>query len=297
MRGQGLVLFVLSLPVLFGFLGLAVDGGYYMVLRRAAQFAADAAARAAAVDVLRAQQGELLLYLVATNHGRTVGLNNLQGHRVSGADVEIRYNNSFGALSGALGWLSGLPTPLTKSVRARVSAQYRTLFLRFVGISTVEIEVAGAQPLAVASLSGVLPLGVCTTTTATAPLGPWTLWRDGSSLCGIPGWDGLVNLDGSADACGDYQAWVQPAPRGPEPPVGSVAGLDPRDCSQMPLWLLGSTGSAQLVVVVDSGDRTVVGCRPALIVPLPGLGPILPGSVTGVPVGPLTSCSGVVQVE
>jgi Flp pilus assembly protein TadG len=209
--GQAVVLFALGLPVLLGLLGLAVDGGYYFAMRRATQFAADAAARAAATDVRRAQGGELLVFLTATNTGRTTGLINLEGLRLSNTDVEIAYNNTIGALGLSLGWNTGFPTLLTRSVRARVTARYDTLFMRLVGVSSLDLVVDGTQPLAVVSVSpGTLPLAICTATATAQPLGVWTLWQSGDNLCGVAGWNGLANLDGSANDCEDYQRWMTP---------------------------------------------------------------------------------------
>ena len=51
--GKTLVLFVLLTPALAGVAGLVIDGGLLMAAQRQAQNAADAAAMAAAMDVLR----------------------------------------------------------------------------------------------------------------------------------------------------------------------------------------------------------------------------------------------------
>jgi Flp pilus assembly protein TadG len=291
--GQVLVLFALGLPVLLGLLGLAIDGGYYFAMRRATQFAADSAARAAATEVRRAQQGALLAYLTATSNGRTVGLTNLEGLRLSNTDVEITYSTTINALSISLGWSLGLPTPLTRSVRARVTARYDTLFMRLVGVSSLDLEVAGTQPLAVVAISpGVLPLAVCQTTAAGAPLGPWTLWDAGANLCGLAGWDGLANLDGSANSCADYQSWIQPPPSGPAPSNGDVLGLDPRDCALLPLWMAPHNLSLQSIPEVDSATGTVLGCRLVLLTVN-----VLGGRVTGLPIGVRLPCGGIIQIE
>jgi Flp pilus assembly protein TadG len=293
--GQVVALFALGLPVLLGLLGLAVDGGYYFAMRRATQFAADAAARGAATEVRRAQQGALLAYLSATNTGRRTGLTNLAGLRLSNTDVEIAYNNTVGALSISLGWSTGLPTLLTRSVRARVTARYDTLFMRLVGISSLDLEVAGTQPLAVVSISpGVLPLAVCQTTAVGQPLGPWTLWQSGANLCGIAGWDGLANLDGSARACADYQHWIQPSPpSGPSPSDGDRISLDPRDCPLIPLWMQTYNLTLQSIPEVDpSSGNTVLGCRLVLL-----MVNVLGRTVRGLPVGVRLPCGGILQIE
>src|SRR5262245_9490545 len=50
-HGQALVLVALAMPMFFGFVGLAVDGGKLLVERRSIQNAADAAALAAAQEL------------------------------------------------------------------------------------------------------------------------------------------------------------------------------------------------------------------------------------------------------
>ena len=51
--GRALIMFVLLMPVLLGMVGLTVDGGLMLVVYRQTQNAADAAALAAAVDLLK----------------------------------------------------------------------------------------------------------------------------------------------------------------------------------------------------------------------------------------------------
>jgi Flp pilus assembly protein TadG len=292
-NGQVLVLFALSVPALLGLLGLAVDGGYYFAMRRATQFAADSAARAAATEVRRAQAGALLAYLTATSTGRTVGLTNLEGLRLSDTDIEIAYNNTIGALSVSLGWSTGLPLPTTRSVRARVTARYDTLFMRLVGVSSMDLEVAGSQPLAVVGVTpGVLPLAVCPATAA-LPVGLWTLWQSGSGLCGVSGWNGLANLDGSARGCADYQVWMGSPPTGPLPSQGDTVPLDPRDCPLVPLWMSAHNAQLRSIPEVDPATNEVLGCRLVLVVVLNAL----TGPVYGTPVGLRLPCGGILQIE
>ncbi|HEY7064573.1 MAG TPA: pilus assembly protein TadG-related protein [Chloroflexota bacterium] len=87
-RGQVMVLFVAMLPILLGFLGMALDGGWYFALRRGAQFAASAAARAAAQEV---QAGR---YSNAVPWGQTVGLYDLRGYQLTGPAVALDFNDA-----------------------------------------------------------------------------------------------------------------------------------------------------------------------------------------------------------
>ncbi|HEY7061312.1 MAG TPA: pilus assembly protein TadG-related protein [Chloroflexota bacterium] len=77
-RGQVAVVFAGLVVVLLGILGLAIDGGYYWAASRGVTIAADSAARAAAADVQRAQNGgSFALYGRATSDGRAIGQANL----------------------------------------------------------------------------------------------------------------------------------------------------------------------------------------------------------------------------
>ena len=114
-RGQVLVIFAAALPALFGFLGLALDGGYYLATTQTAQFAARAAARAAAVDV---QGGS---YGTATASGQAIGQQNLTLFRLSGVTITIAYDDTANATDATGGWYTSNPSAQTSSVRATVS--------------------------------------------------------------------------------------------------------------------------------------------------------------------------------
>jgi Flp pilus assembly protein TadG len=254
-RGQVLLVFAVALPALFGFLGLALDGGYFFAASEDAQFAARAAARSAAVAV---QSGS---YGAATTNGQAIGQRNLSELRLTGVSVALAYHNTAGAAPTAAGW-GTTPTAQTRAVRATVSGTYRTLFLPLVGVSSASI-----QRVTVVSMgtSLVLPLAVCSSVVAAQPSGAWVIWQDQASLCGVSSWDGLVNLDGSATSCTPYQNWISPAPpRGPAPVDGSTLTLDTRRCNQVDVWLRAypSGSLVQPIVVVDVvGGRRVLGCR------------------------------------
>src|SRR3954451_24695738 len=97
-RGQVIVLFVVLLPVLFGFLGMALDGGWYYALQRGAQFAASAAARAAAQEVLASRPGG------AAAWGQTIGLYDLRGLQLTDPDVALAFNDAPNATPTSAGW-------------------------------------------------------------------------------------------------------------------------------------------------------------------------------------------------
>src|SRR5690349_14853835 len=104
--GQILVLFGLLTFVLLGFLGLAIDGGYYFASSRLASVAADAAARAAATTVVIAQSDpqNAGLYNQATSNGLAIGQQNLTSTPLTGITMTIEYNDSLNASPTGGGW-------------------------------------------------------------------------------------------------------------------------------------------------------------------------------------------------
>jgi len=118
-HGQVLVVFALVLLVLLGYLGLALDGGYSFASSRAVSIAADAAARAAMVDVRRAQGNSSLtsLYGRATSDGLAIGQRNLANAGLTGITITISYNDSATASPTGGGWYSGPPESLTAAAR------------------------------------------------------------------------------------------------------------------------------------------------------------------------------------
>lgn len=288
--GQTMVIFAAALPVLVGFVGLALDGGYYLVATEAAQFAAGTAARAAAVAV---QQGS---YSTATAQGQALGGRNLSALRLSGATVAIAYHNDPNASPQAAGWYTTAPTTQTRAVRATARATYQPLFLSVVGVTAAAGERTTVVSLGEAMSTGatrVLPLAVCTTVMNAQPSGPWLIWdRNGRNgrLCGVQSWNGLVNLDGQARNCANYRDWfLPPPPSGPVPPNGSTVQLDTRQCGQVGNWLrqYPSDQREQTILVLDiAAGRKVVGCRRVTIAP-----DTRAGVVYATPSAPVEPCS------
>jgi hypothetical protein len=156
----------------------------------------------------------------------------------------------------------------TRSVKAVLRGTYETAFLRILGVTSADLSQVGVAPLAVASMRTLVPLGLCYAdyqAQAGANNPRWVIWSQLSDLCGVPGWNGFVDLDGTAyDSCPAYQGWIAPAPpSGPMPPPGATVTLDPIDCLGVPLWFIGYPSNKNLSVpVIDTsgGKNTIVGC-------------------------------------
>jgi Flp pilus assembly protein TadG len=119
-RGQVIVWTAVMLPLFLSVIGLALDGGLVFAARREAQNAADAAARAGAMQIDERAYRESGGTRVVLDLGR--------------------------ARATAAEYLAGYGTSLTASVAAepeqlvvQVSRDVSTSFVRLVGISTVRI--------------------------------------------------------------------------------------------------------------------------------------------------------------
>ena len=142
--GKALVMFALLMPVLLGMIGLTVDGGLMLVVYRQTQNAADAAALAAAVDLLKGKSSG-----VATTTAQTYvqTYNNM-------STATVTVNTPPGTAPHAAHRTSAY-------VEAIVTYPYQTSFIQAVGVgSTQNISaraVAGYE--AVAAGEGVITLG------------------------------------------------------------------------------------------------------------------------------------------
>ena len=280
-RAQVMIIFAAALPALLGFLGLTLDGGYYLAVGETAQYAAAAAARAAAVDVMTGA------YASATSDGTTIGQRNLSTLELSGVSITIQYNNTSSAAPGAAGWSGATPTVSTQSVKAQATGTYSTLFLKLLQVPTVSVD-----RLAVISMSPILPLGVCQAVSNAMDASPGTqqvIWENKSSQCGVNKWDGTVDL-GGVTSCASYQNWIQPSPSGPTPATGSTVTLDTtRNCGNIDNWIAAYPTSVPPVslvqpILVVTTTGTVLGCRLVTLVTAKDI-------VRGTPAGALQSCA------
>jgi len=238
-RAQVLIIFAVGLLPLLGFLGLAVDGMYYFIALRGVHTAVGIAARTAAMDVQEAQASLLHVaaFARATPDAQAMGQQNLSQFRLTNVSFDVSYNNTINALILSLGWSSATPTAFTNSVKVTASGTYNTVFLRLLGISTVDIGQSELAKVAIVSVPRALPFGVCKADYDANNSGSpkWTIWKSGGisasdSLCqaSMPaGWEGFLNLDGTASGCLSYQSWVTPPPpTGPSPPNGWSVDMD-----------------------------------------------------------------------
>jgi Flp pilus assembly protein TadG len=261
-RGQVVVFFALALPALLGFLGLALDGGYYFAVGGAVQFAADAGARTAVVDLQTARSAS------ATTDGSTMAQSNLTGLRLTNTSVELAYNDSPTATPSGAGWSTGTPTSSTRAVRSTVTGTYSTLFLGVVKVPSVTLQ---RQAVAVVG-AATIPLAICTRDFAADSKGPLVIWDDRASLCGLSSWDGLVDVNRTRSDCTGYREWFLPQPAVPVPSVGTTMELDLRRCRNVDNWLStyisGGGRPIMSILVVDVADSgRLKGCLQVTVNP------------------------------
>lgn len=159
--GQTLVIFALAQLVLFSALGLAIDGGFLYLQRRAMQNAADAAALAGAQAIgqnLTDTAVTQIVFAAAARNGVTdpskVTCNFLTNTYSSNPSGSIAPCTSTGTL------MSGLLTAFS-GVEVRVSERHQTFVLRTVGIpESGTAAIAAAQIQAAAGIQ-VGPFVVC----------------------------------------------------------------------------------------------------------------------------------------
>jgi Flp pilus assembly protein TadG len=120
-RGQLLVIFALSLTVLIGFAGLAVDAGSTFAQQRGQQTASDLAALAAANDYLINGNATL-----ATDRARTVAAANGFTHGVDNTVVAVTMGTSNGF-----------------TARVAISSPHRNVMASVLGMPTWEVSTEG----------------------------------------------------------------------------------------------------------------------------------------------------------
>lgn len=153
-----LVLFALTLTVLFGALALAVDGGIMYMQRRVMQNAADAAALAGASYLADAWDGGgvgasgAAVYDVASAYQRA------NAPRLPDAALKLEYVDAAGAVLAAH---PAAPPGNSRGVRATATSQSESAFAQVLGVSFLR---ASAQATAAFGPprqgTGVLPIAV-----------------------------------------------------------------------------------------------------------------------------------------
>jgi len=172
-RGQTLVLFALAQLVLLSALGLAIDGGFLYVQRRAMQNAADAAAMAGAQAISLNQTDTAVTAAVIAAAARNGVTDPAQ---VTCKFITNSYTSSSSGptqpCNGTLTVMSALGTAFT-GVEVRAAERHATFVLRAVGTPEAGTAATAAAQVQTAGKITVGPFVVCAIDTAvySAPSG------------------------------------------------------------------------------------------------------------------------------
>jgi hypothetical protein len=163
-RGAVAIMVGLSLAVLIGFAGLALDGGRLYVNKTELQNAADACALAASYELSGAPAIPAASFTQAHNAGMLVAAKNrvgFQGAAIDPQDVTIEFGTSLTA--GA--WLSAASNPPGTSKYVRCTMQETGIapwFMQVVGFGPQTVRALATASLNNAQTNCGLPLAMCT---------------------------------------------------------------------------------------------------------------------------------------
>lgn len=164
-RGGIAIVVGLSLAVVLGFAGLALDGGRLYVNKTELQNAADACALGAAYEMAGAPAISAASFNAAHNAGMLVATRHRAdfhsgSRQIDAQDVTIEFGNS---LSGG-NWLTAAASPPGTSNYVRCTIQETGLspwFMQILGFGDATVRAAATATLAQAQSNCAIPMGMC----------------------------------------------------------------------------------------------------------------------------------------
>ncbi|MDE1948930.1 MAG: pilus assembly protein TadG [Burkholderiales bacterium] len=166
-RGAVSIIVGLSLVVLLGFVGLAIDGGHLYLTKTELQNAADACALAASYELTGAPAIAPATFTRADAAGVAVAERNnvnFQGSPIAAADVTLEYSDS---LTG--GWTASGSAPAdAQYVRCTIQrGGIQPYFMQVLGAGNQTVSALATATLAPAQTNCAIPLGMCSAGLAT----------------------------------------------------------------------------------------------------------------------------------
>lgn len=162
-QGGVAIMVALSLAVLIGFAGLALDGGQLYVSKTEQQNAADACALSASYE-LTGTPIPAVNFTRAENAAVAVAVANrvgFQGAQISAADVRVEFGTSLAGSSWTTA--AGNPGGTARYVRCTISRNGIPMwFMPVRGISTQSISALATATLSPAQSNCAIPMGLCT---------------------------------------------------------------------------------------------------------------------------------------
>ncbi|MBA5639930.1 Tad domain-containing protein [Duganella sp. LX20W] len=222
-RGSVAIIAAITLPILIGFAGLALDGGRLYVHKTELQNAADACALAAARDLTPCGAGDPSCLAKAENSGLTVAQRNrfdFQGmaigaSQLTAADIKFSptFDNPFSA-GTAFKTRNGGADPTSRYAYCRPHQGGILLwFMEVLGFSTQSVDAYAVATLSPAQENCAIPLGVCmpSGSVASNPFallhqGDWLSSKLDNSETGNFDWASFPNTGNGASAIADQLA-------------------------------------------------------------------------------------------
>lgn len=228
-RGAVAVLVGLTMAVMLGFVGLAVDGGRLYLTKTELQNAADACALAAAYELTGAPNIPNEAFVRAEAAGKTVGARNrvdFQNQALSANDFSLTYS---AVLNG--GWAPGAAGN-AKYVRCTVQRNgIQPYFMQVLGIGNQTVSAMATATLAPAQTNCAVPMALCTRGAAPSygyVAGDWV------------GMDFSQNGGGNVNNYSGNFRWIDFTPAEPTPGCGNSQGAPELSC------LLAGSGACSL---------------------------------------------------
>lgn len=213
-RGAVAVIAALALPIMIGFVGLALDGGRLYLQKTELQNAADACALAASRELTcDASAGPCAAsFLInAENAGLTVAGKNridFQGSLIGGAQLaaaDIEFSPTFGPDGGYLSRAAGASTA-SKYVRCKPHQNgILPWFMQVLGVGAHAINAQAVATLSPAMTNCAIPVGMCKIPGASSDphagltVGQWVVSKTSASATGSFGWIDFTPPGGGAN--------------------------------------------------------------------------------------------------
>ena len=233
-RGAVAIIVALSLAVLIGFAGLALDGGRLYVNKTELQNASDACALAASFELTGAPNIPADRFVIAEDSGKLVATRNrvgFQGGPIAAANVTVQFGTALN--SGA--WLSAasIPPASSKYVRCTIAETGITpWFMQVLGFGDQSVQALATATLAPSQNScTAIPIGMCSAGSAPTYGLVRGQWYNG----------GLNNADSLS---GSFN-WIDFSPPSGGASELSAALFGSGACTVAPGTSVGATGAIQ----------------------------------------------------
>ncbi|MFZ3081916.1 pilus assembly protein TadG-related protein [Rhodoferax ferrireducens] len=169
-RGAVAIVVGLTIVVLMGFVGLALDGGHLYLTKTELQNSADACALAASYELTGAPDIPADAFSRAEAAGKTVGGKNkvdFQASAIASSDIAVCFGTALNAGIGAcpsIGWVSaGAASPSSKYVRCTVTrGGISPWFMQVLGFGDQTVSSLATASLEPSQSNCALPMALCT---------------------------------------------------------------------------------------------------------------------------------------